>query len=137
MLKQGPLVLIEDDHDDQELILLTLQDLGLDKEVKVFGNGEEALAWLYEAPHKPFLILSDINMPVMDGITLKKKIDACPVLRKQCIPFVFMSTSPTPFVKQICDLSVQGFFEKGNSLTELNNTLKVILTYWNLTRHLN
>jgi hypothetical protein len=76
-------------------------------------------------------------MPKMDGITFKKTIDSCEVLKKRCIPFVFISTAPTPFIKQICDLSVQGFFEKGNTLSQLNETLRIILKYWDLTRHLN
>jgi hypothetical protein len=75
-------------------------------------------------------------MPLMDGISLKKKIDSCDVLRKKCIPFVFISTSPLPFLNQVCDLNVQGFFEKGNSMNELNKTLQTILDYWNFTKHI-
>ncbi|MBT1704508.1 response regulator [Chryseosolibacter indicus] len=137
MRKEGPLVLVEDDADDQELILLTLKELGIQNDIKVFKNGEEALDFLYQTATDPFLILSDINMPKMDGITFKRKIDQCEILKKKCIPFVFISTSPSPFIAQVCDLSIQGFFEKGNSLRQLNETLKIILTYWNMTKHLN
>ena len=137
MRNEGPLILVEDDHDDQQFMLSTLKELGLENEVKVFRHGAEALAYLCQATEQPFLILSDINMPVMDGITLKKKIEADDLLRKKCIPFVFLSTNPTPFIKQICDMSIQGFFEKGNSVTELTRTLGTILQYWHLTKHVN
>lgn len=135
MRKEGPLILVEDDHDDQELIIYALKDLGLQNEVRLFDNGEEALDYLNETSEQPFLILSDINMPRMDGITFKKKIDSSDILKKKCIPFVFISTSPAPFFKQVCELSIQGFFEKGNSCLQLNETLRIILKYWNLTKH--
>jgi CheY-like chemotaxis protein len=137
MRREGPLVLVEDDCDDQELMLLTLRDLGVKNEIKVFRNGLEALAYLNETSERPFLILSDINMPVMDGITLKIRIDGNETLKKKCIPFIFISTAPAQLVRQVCDLSVQGFFEKGNSLDQLNETLRTIVRYWNLTKHLN
>src|SRR5688572_4400995 len=101
MRTQGPLVLVEDDSDDQEIIVSILKNLGLQNDVKLFHNGEEALNYLYEAIEEPFLILSDINMPIMDGIAFKKTIDNNDFLKKRCIPFIFLSTSPTPFVKQI------------------------------------
>jgi CheY-like chemotaxis protein len=137
MRKEGPLILVEDDSDDQELMLHVFEDLGLKNEVQIFRNGKEALDYLYQTRDKPFLIISDINMPVIDGITFKKKIDGCPLLKERRIPFVFMSTAPAPFVSQINDLSIQGCFEKGYSLSELNETLKTILKYWDLTKHLN
>ena len=137
MRNQGPLLLIEDDEDDQELMLSVLKDLGITNEIRVFRNGEEALRYLNETAEQPFLILSDINMPVMDGITLKRTIDDDEVLRKRCIPFIFISTAPAPYVNQICELIVHGFFEKGNSMAQLHDTMKTILAYWDKTKHLN
>jgi CheY-like chemotaxis protein len=135
--KEGPLVLVEDDIDDQELIILTLRELGLLNEIKLFQNGQEALEYLYQANTQPFLILSDINMPILDGIAFKKKIDSCAILKTKCIPFVFISTSPAASMNEICKLNIQGFFEKGNSMRQLNEILGTILKYWNLTKHLN
>jgi CheY-like chemotaxis protein len=136
MRTAGPLVLVEDDSDDQELMVATMKELGMQKEIRIFRNGQEALDFLNQSTERPFLILSDINMPVMDGITFKKHIDGCPVLKKKCIPFVFISTSPAPFVNLICELNIQGCFEKGSSMRQLSETLRTILTYWDLTKHL-
>jgi CheY-like chemotaxis protein len=130
------LILVEDDTDDQDLLLLVLKEMKLDIKVKMFSNGIDALKYLVNSTEQPFLILSDINMPLMDGITLKKHIDENETLRKRCIPFVFLSTSPAPFIKQLCILNVQGYFEKGNSFTKLTETVRTILNYWNMTKHL-
>lgn len=138
MRKAGPLILVEDDSDDQELIITTLKNLGLLNQVVLCKDGTEALDYLYRTNEMPFLILSDINMPKMDGITFKKAIDSCEILRQKCIPFIFISTSSADaMAKRACDLSIQGLFEKGHSYAQLVDTLRIILTYWNQTSHLN
>lgn len=136
MVRKGPLILVDDDVEDQELIMLALVELGITQEVKLFQSAEAALNYLYETSEQPFIIVSDINMPKMDGITFKKTIDACSILKSKCIPFVFLSTS-TKFVRETCDLNIQGYFEKGSSLKQLNETMKIILMYWGNTRHVN
>lgn len=130
--------MVEDDSDDQELIITTLKDLGLSNKVVVCKDGIEALKYLYSTKETPFLILSDINMPKMDGVTFKKTIDACQILSEKCIPFIFISTSSTGVIaREACGLSIQGLFEKGYSYGQLVDTLKIILRYWNQTSHLN
>lgn len=138
MRKAGPLILVEDDSDDQELIMTTLKSLGLLNEIVLCKDGTEALDYLYRTDKLPFLILSDINMPKMDGIAFKKAIESCEVLSQKCIPFIFISTSSADaMAKSACDLSIQGLFEKGHSYAQLVNTLRIILMYWNQTSHLN
>ena len=138
MRKAGPLILVEDDTDDQELITATLKTLGLLNKVVICRDGAEALDYLYRTDEIPFLILSDINMPKMDGITFKKAIDSCDILSQKCIPFIFISTSSADaMAKKACDLSIQGLFEKGHSYAQLVDTLRIILMYWNQTSHLN
>jgi two-component SAPR family response regulator len=134
MKNQGPLVVVDDDADDQELIKVALKDIGFNDEVRMFNNAEAALEFLYTSTDQPFLIVSDINMPKMNGINFKKHIDGCSVLKSKCIPFIFLSTS-TKFIEQTCDLTIQGYFEKGNSLEDLHETMKIICKYWQHTKH--
>ena len=138
MRKTGPLILVEDDADDQELISTSLKNLGLINDIIVCKDGVEALKYLYNSTETPFLILSDINMPRMDGITFKQKINECEVLKEKCIPFIFISTSNNGgLAREACGLGVQGLFEKGHSYQQLLETLTIILKYWNNTTHLN
>jgi two-component SAPR family response regulator len=130
-----PVVLVDDDIEDQELLLMSLQAVGPNYQVKVFSTAESALEYLYASSDQPFMILSDINMPRMDGIAFRKSINNCNILSAKCIPFVFLSTS-TAFLKDTCGLNIQGYFEKGNSLAQLNDTVKTILSYWERTYHM-
>ena len=136
MSKNGPLIIVDDDIDDQDFMLLSLTELGLKNDVKCFQSAEAALQYLYETSEQPFMIVSDVNMPTMDGIVFKKKINSCSILKSKCIPFIFLSTS-IDRVNKSWDLNVQGCFKKGNSLIELNETMKIILDYWNRTHHIN
>lgn len=134
MSVQKPLILVDDDKDDQELLLLVLRELGFNQEIKLFNDPEDALDFLYESGDQPFMIVSDINMPRMDGITFKRKIDSCKILRSRSIPFIFLSTS-SKFVEQTGGLNIQGYFQKGNSWQELRDTMEIILRYWQRTQH--
>jgi CheY-like chemotaxis protein len=96
-----------------------------------FKDGEEALIFLNEMSVVPFLILSDINLPWLDGFALREKIKLDAKLQLKCIPYLFFTTASTQkFVTDAYSLSVQGFFIKQNNMAELEKTINVIMEYW-------
>lgn len=131
MTKKGPIILIDDDTDECELISDALKQINVSNKLVCFGNGKEALDYLKTTPEQPFLILTDVNMPVMNGLELRQKIYENERLRQKSIPFIFLTTSAgAPAVKKAYEMSVQGFFEKGHSLDEIKKVLKEIYDYW-------
>jgi len=64
MDKAGPIVIIDDDPDDQELMKELLTELTGPQEIVIFDNSDAALEFLRKPEVKPFLILSDIKMPI-------------------------------------------------------------------------
>jgi len=64
------LLLVDDEEGIRTFLGLSLADLGY--EVITAENGEQALAAFAE--HEPPIVLTDIKMPVMDGIELLKRI---------------------------------------------------------------
>jgi PAS domain S-box-containing protein len=58
-------MVIDDDADTRVALGYTLEAHGY--EVVSAANGAEALAYLRAAPELPFLLILDLNMPVMDG----------------------------------------------------------------------
>ena len=94
--------------------------------------------YLLETADKPFLILSDVNLPVMTGPELKKRINENERLRKKAIPFIFFTTTANAkAVEEAYEMMVQGYFEKESSLKSLKITLKTIVDYWKLCKHPN
>ena len=131
MNSKGPIIIIEDDPDDQEMLNDIFKKLNYPNEVIFFLDGQEALVFLNRTDIVPFLILSDINMPKLDGFELRNKIHTDAQLKIKCIPYLFFSTaSSQKAVIEAYSLSVQGFFLKQNSMSELEKTIKVIMEYW-------
>jgi len=89
MNKDRPVIIIEDDVDDQELLTEVFEKLNYPNKLIFFKDGELALDFLNRGDITPFLILSDINMPKLDGFALRQKIKLDEKLQLRCIPYLF------------------------------------------------
>lgn len=131
MNKNGPIVIIEDDQDDQFLLEKVLKELNYDNEVVFFNDSEDALKYLVNVKEQPFLILSDINMPKLSGFELREKVRNNEQLRIKCIPYLFFTTSAEQrHVIDAYSKSIQGFFTKPHSFEELKRIMGNIIAYW-------
>ncbi|HEX8334774.1 MAG TPA: response regulator [Segetibacter sp.] len=131
--KNGPVIIIEDDVDDLEFMKEVFRKLDYPNEIIFFRNGQDALDFLNKVDTLPFLILSDINMPKLNGFQLRDKLRTDAALQVKCIPYLFFSTAlDQKAVIDAYSMSVQGFFVKKNSMNELEKTLRVIMEYWKL-----
>ena len=131
MNKDGPVVVIEDDADDQRMLLEVFKKLNYTNEVIFFKDGNDALDYLNLTDTSPFLVLSDINMPKINGLELRQKIHTNEQLQLKCIPYLFFTTSANKkSVIEAYAMSVQGFFVKPNSYAHLESTIKRIMDYW-------
>ena len=138
MIKEGTIVIVEDDTDDIELLEKIIRELEINNEIKCFDNTEEAYTYLAKTNDKIFIIFCDIEFPKKSGLQFKEKIDDTPHLREKSIPFIFYSTwTKEKDVKEAYskELSVQGFFKKGNDYKEVKEQIKMILDYWDDSVH--
>lgn len=129
--KSGPIIIIEDDADDQEFLTEVFRKLNYPNRILFFFDGQEALDYINVSDSPPFLILSDINMPKLNGFALREKLKTDSKLSNKCIPYLFFSTASNQ--KSVIDAysqSVQGFFVKQNSMVELEKTISAIMEYW-------
>jgi len=137
-MTHGPIIIVDDDIDDQEIYADAIKAIGIPNELRFFDGGEVALAYLSTTTEQPFIILSDINMPQMTGLQFKQHIQENDFLRERGIPFVFISTNATaPAVKQAHALSVQGYFQKPSNMADIKKMLRVLFDYWELCKHIN
>ena len=131
MNKKGPIIIIEDDHDDKNILEGIFKHLNYPNEVIFFHNGVDALEYLNDTNNKPFIILSDIYMPKLNGFKLRDTIHNNEDLRLRCIPYIFFTTEATQdSVINAYSKSGQGFFVKPTSTIELEAILKTIVEYW-------
>jgi len=80
------ILIVDDSNTMRQMVAFTLQQAGFT--VLEGSNGQEALAKL--AGQRVDLIVTDLNMPVMDGITLIKNVRRGPTTRG--IPVLMLTT---------------------------------------------
>ena len=86
MVNKKKIVLIEDDEGVTRLIQFKLAKEGY--EIVVFPNGENVANYLLT--NKVSLVISDVMMPVVDGLTILKQIKSTPEIAD--IPVILLST---------------------------------------------
>lgn len=133
MNKKGAFVIVENDEDDQQFFSDVLKELGYKNEVIFFNDGQEALAYLTAKNSEPFIVFSDINMPKLNGIELRKQIHENEDIRLKTIPYLFFTTvAEQEAVIDAYSKSIQGFFVKPTTYEGLKNTMKTIVEYWQM-----
>lgn len=132
MNKNGQILIIEDDEDDQEIFKIVFRKINIPNEVIFFSDGDTVLEYLNKDKNlNPFLIISDINLPKLNGLELREKVYNNKELAFRCIPYLFFTTSAAQ--RDVIDAyskSVQGFFVKPDSITETFDILDTIVKYW-------
>jgi CheY-like chemotaxis protein len=136
MRRRGPIVVVDDDPDDQYLYKKAFEKLDLENQIVIFDNGMDALEYFEKAAVEPFIILCDINMPIMSGLQLREAMCSNPTVCKKNTPFIFMSTSARQSdIDKATSLYTHGFFQKEMSYERHENTLKKIIDYWGSCRY--
>jgi CheY-like chemotaxis protein len=135
----GPIILVDDDVDDLHLFSEAFHSIGVtDSMIRVFDKTTSALQYLETTRERPFIILCDINLPEKNGLEFRQQINNDEYLRRKSIPFVFLSTTAQPReVALAYDLTVQGFFVKSMTFTEMQASCRIILEYWKNCIHPN
>lgn len=135
---KGKIILVDDDSYEKELLQLALKRRGWDSRVEYFDNPNDALEHLRQNADEIFLIISDMNMPAMNGMDFKKAIDNDLKLREKSIPFIFATSAQVKEeITQAFAYRVQGFFHKPNTTEEQADILDIIVKYWIISSHPN
>ncbi|MCV2485227.1 response regulator [Flavobacterium sp. SH_e] len=122
------IIIAEDDMDDADVITETFTNNPNFSKVSLVANGEELLNYLKNPSNEnPDVILTDINMPIIDGIEALQEILNNDELKN--IPCFVYSTSINPSYKEKCDdLGVKAYLIKPYSFEAFAEIPKTILS---------
>lgn len=122
------IIIAEDDTDDAEIMFEIFNKNPNFNKVSLASNGEELLNFLKDKSNQiPDIILTDINMPILDGIEALQQILNNDELKE--IPCFVYSTSINPAYKEKCDaLGVKAYLIKPYSIKEFEEIPKSILS---------
>jgi two-component system chemotaxis response regulator CheY len=117
-------ILVVDDEPEYRLIVRSvLVSEGWD--VLLAENGEEGLEKLKEA--KVDLVISDIYMPVMDGIKFHRTVRALPQF--ESLPFLFVSAFDDQHtLDAVKDPRFEGFLRKARPVEEMIEWIRYLTT---------
>ena len=134
-MNNAPVFIVDDDVDDREIIHEIWNELGIKNPLLFFASGHEVLDHVKKDPTNPFIIISDVNLPRMDGFELRQKLLDEHSFHYKSIPFVFWSTvASNEQIKKAYDYGAQGFFIKGSNYSMLKESLDMIMTYWKTSK---
>jgi CheY-like chemotaxis protein len=110
-MKEKYCLLVEDDPEDQELFIEVLHSISPTVGCYAVSNGEEALFTLLQEDFKPDYIITDLNMPRMNGLEFLKLLRQ--VEKFQSIPvIVFSSHYSEDAIEIVKQHGVTAFYSK-------------------------
>lgn len=102
-------LLVDDDADANELVSLFLRRAG--HAVRCVANGREALGAIIT--HTPDVIVLDVNMPQMDGVSFLEVVRC--YLRWQSLPVILLTgLTEGPHIRKAAELHVRKTFLKSD-----------------------
>ena len=113
---------VEDDVNIQEIEMFALKNSGY--RVEGFGNAKDFFAKLSE--RTPDLILLDVMLPDLDGLSILKKVRTVPDTKKTPVIFVSAKTSEIDKVKGL-DMGADDYLAKPFGVMELISRVKALL----------
>ena len=127
------ILLVEDDVVDQQGMKRALRDLHLSNPLRIADNGVAALKILRAGGDPlvcpPFMVLLDINMPMMNGIEFLHELRADAKLKNTVVFILSTSKSPED-ISLAYDLNVAGYIVKSDLKNSLMDALSMLDHYW-------
>ena len=136
-MKKGIILLVEDNPDDVELTLLSLQKHNISNEVVVVRDGAEALDYLFttgayaerDRSIMPAVVLLDLKLPKIDGLEVLRCLRADE--RTKLLPVVILTSS-----KEEQDmlngykLGANSYVRKPVDFDQFSDAVKQLGLYW-------
>ena len=122
------ILLVEDSAPDAMLIRQALREAGVEGNVEVVTDGEQALARLRRGA-APDLMLLDLNLPRKDGRAVLAEMRDDDALRE--IPVIVLTTSSAPHDVRYCyQHGANSYVRKPLGLDRLVDTARTIREFW-------
>lgn len=104
----GTILLVEDDDGHARLVEKNLRRAGLTNDIIRVSDGQQAMDFLWSCGHwqsqerpRHLLVLLDLNLPLVDGFTVMRKLKSDPDTRR--IPVIVITTTAESQDLQRCN----------------------------------
>ena len=129
--------MVEDNASDVELTRRALLKEHIMNEVIVAEDGQEALNYIFgegiyegrNVAQQPSLVLLDINLPIIDGIEVLRRIRSDPRTQRQVVVILTSSKEEQDIIKSY-DLGVNSYIRKPVDFNQFAEAIKYLGLYW-------
>jgi two-component system, response regulator len=137
MSGQRPILLVEDNPDDEELILRALRKNNIANEIVVAHDGVEALEYLFgtgihagrDLTVQPQITLLDLNLPRLDGLGVLREIRANEHTRLLAVVVLTSSREEEDIVRSY-SLGANSYVRKPVNFSDFNEAVKALGLFW-------
>lgn len=130
------LLLVDDDENDAAAGLRALRDLGLERRVRHFRDGEEALEYIFATGRHagrqgplPRAVLLDMNMPKVGGLEVLAALKADPRTRSIAVVMLTGSSRPEDVARSY-SLGANSYIVKPTGFEEYAAAIVAAGSYW-------
>ncbi len=135
-MKHKAILIVEDNHQDERLILRALRKANLANTIDVVRDGQQALDYLFaegefadRATGLPAVVLLDIGLPRLSGLQVLERLRADP--RTRLLPVVILTSSDEEQDRlQSYQNGANSFVRKPVQFADLAETVARLGIYW-------
>lgn len=129
MVTLRPILLVEDNPDDERLTIRALRRGRVTNPIQVARDGEEALRVLFSENLLPSVILLDLKLPKVDGLEVLHRIRDNK--QTQLLPVVVLtSSSEERDIIESYSLGANSYVRKPVDFEQFNNAVVQLGLYW-------
>lgn len=129
MVLPRPILLVEDNPDDEQLTLRALKRSKVTNPIIIARDGAEALEVLFAANPLPSLILLDLKLPKIDGLEVLQRIRSDQ--RMELLPVVILtSSSEQRDIIESYQLKANSYVRKPVDFEQFTDAVSQLGLYW-------
>jgi CheY-like chemotaxis protein len=120
---------VDDDDDDRDLLTLAWKEGNYPCELVFAEDGQNALEVLEQLEVKPSVMILDINMPRMDGLTLLERLKTSGKWREMPV-LMLTTTDHAHTVQKAYSLGANSYIVKPNTYRDLYHLWDTVYQFW-------
>ncbi|PRY92348.1 response regulator [Donghicola tyrosinivorans] len=125
---KATLLVVDDDEIDREIILRALAEHGLEVPVAYAANGNEAIELMKAETDTAFVVLLDLNMPVLDGFETLDVMRKDPDLMKTPV-FILSTSDEERDIDQSYRMGISGYLRKAEIDEGMERIISLMRAY--------